>query len=169
VAPLAVGEQVALFEDGWLGIARLSPFRVDWLRPDGQVVSGAPLQVERLPVTPLERDAYFERARRSSESSARLPEEVIREQMKLSDLWPREFPPFVHGMIAGGDGTLWLRRPASRQRENAQYLVAHRGGGLIGVVSMPDMARIVAVSRTSVYVAKKGRNGEQLQRHRLPY
>ena len=48
--PLAVEEQARLFPDGWVAVAWLDPYRVDWRRPDGRWIRGAPLPFEHVPV-----------------------------------------------------------------------------------------------------------------------
>src|SRR6185436_1924043 len=45
---IPVSESASLFEDGWLALVHLDPFRVDWRRPDGTCVKGAPLPIERV-------------------------------------------------------------------------------------------------------------------------
>ncbi|MDE2875999.1 MAG: hypothetical protein OXU69_15805 [Gemmatimonadota bacterium] len=49
ISQLATDGQAWLFRDGWIAVAHPEPYRVDWRRPDGQWIRGAPL-----PFTPVE-------------------------------------------------------------------------------------------------------------------
>jgi hypothetical protein len=72
-------------------------------------------------------------------------------------------PPF-----AGGN--LWLRRPVSMSFPNYRYDVVDRSGVLLGVVSLAKGERIVAVSKTAVYVVWKDDDDiERLRRHPWSY
>jgi hypothetical protein len=46
------GEEGLLFPDGWVAIARLDPYRVDWRRRDGAWILGRPLLHENAPGNP---------------------------------------------------------------------------------------------------------------------
>jgi hypothetical protein len=54
-------EVAHLFPDGWVAIARLNPYRVDWRSPDGRWIFGSPL-----PVSIVNVDEREKRARGSS-------------------------------------------------------------------------------------------------------
>jgi hypothetical protein len=45
IPPSTRGEQAAFFDDGWMGIARLNPYRVDWIDPVGKVRLGKPISI----------------------------------------------------------------------------------------------------------------------------
>ena len=167
-APLAVGEEAALFPDGWLAVARLDPYRVDWISPDGRVNKGAPIPVVPIKVTSAEKEAYRARlAAARAGSRVTLPPAMQADVNALGDQFPEEFPPFTAlGALAGGDGNLWLRHPVSMNYPDARYDVVDRSGRLVGVVSLGKDERIVAVSKTAVYVAWKDADDiERLRRH----
>ena len=42
-------EQAIAFPDGWLAIAYLEPYRVDWLKPTGEWIRGPALSQDTLP------------------------------------------------------------------------------------------------------------------------
>ena len=56
--PLAGGEEPILFPDGWVAIARIDPYRVDWRSPDGQWTHGAPLPFTTVRLDAREREAF---------------------------------------------------------------------------------------------------------------
>lgn len=166
--PLSVYEEAALFADGWFAIARLDPYRVDWISPEGRVRKGQPLPVTPIKATKAEKDAYFERQQASQAAAGRAPPapDVQRQLDALRDLFPDEFPPFTNGLIAGGDGNLYLRHPVSMNFLESRYDIVDRGGKLIGVLVMGKNERVVAVTKTSVYVAWKDADDiERLRRH----
>ncbi|HJR36699.1 MAG TPA: hypothetical protein VJ817_17220 [Gemmatimonadales bacterium] len=171
--PLSVGEEAVLFADGWFAVARLDPYRVDWISPDGQVVYGNPIQVTPIKVTTAEKEAYHARRAGWAEFPAMLPQS-FKDRIRLArqavrDQWPAEFPPFAKGLIAGGEGNLWLRHPVSMNYLNNRYDIVDRRGRRLGVVALGNRERIVTVSRTSVYVAWKDSDDiERLRRHPLP-
>jgi hypothetical protein len=171
--PLSVGEEAVLFPDGWFAVARLDPYRVDWISPDGRVNPGSPIPVTPIKVTTAEKEAYHAR-RAGSSDLPRMISQQAKDRIQLArqavqDQWPAEFPPFANGLIAGGEGNLWLRHVISMNYTNNRYDVVDRRGRLIGVVALDKGERIVAVSRTSVYVAWKDPDDiERLRRHPLP-
>jgi hypothetical protein len=169
--PLTVGEEAALFGDGWFAIARLDPYRVDWISPEGRVTRGRPIPVTPIKVTAAEKEAYFARqaaARAPRPGMPALPEALRRELDALRDQFPGVFPPFTAGPIAAGDGTLWLRRPVSMNFPDYRYDVVDRRGQLVGVVSLAKGERIITVSATAAYVVWKDADDiERLRRHPL--
>jgi len=50
---------VRLFPDGWIAIARLDPYLVEWRTPDGRTVRGTPLPSARVKVDDAEKRAYM--------------------------------------------------------------------------------------------------------------
>jgi hypothetical protein len=171
-APLATGEEAALFPDGWFAVARLQPYRVDWIAPDGRVARGRPLPVTTIKATGAEKEAYF--ARQAASRTPRpgmpaMPEAMRREIDALRDQFPPVFPPFTGIPIAGGDGNLWLRRPVSKDFPHYRYDVVDRRGELVGVLSLATGERIITVGKAAVYVAWKDEDDiERLRRHPLP-
>ena len=62
--PLSVSEEAAMFLDGWVAVARLGPYRVDWISPNGRMTLGRPLPFTPIKSTKAEKAAFFERQRR---------------------------------------------------------------------------------------------------------
>lgn len=172
-APLSVPEAAALFSDGWFAIARLDPYRVDWISPDGKVSRGRPIAVTPIKVSSAEKEAYFARqaaARAPRPGGQPLPEAMLRDIDALRDQFPEVFPPFSTVYLAAGDGTLWLRRPVSMNFLDSRYDVVDRSGVLLGVVSLAKGERVITVSKSAVYVVWKDADDlEYLRRHPLPY
>jgi hypothetical protein len=172
--PLSVGEEAALFQDGWLAVARLGPYRVDWITPEGRLTLGRPLPFTPIKSTKAERDGFFERQKAAMPVTARggagggLPPGLQAQLDAMREQFPDEFPPFTNGVIAGGDGNLYLRHPPTLKFPDFRYDMVGRTGQLLGVVTLGKRERIVAVSRGSVYVAWKDADDiERLRRHPL--
>jgi hypothetical protein len=169
--PLAVGEEVAIFPDGYVAIARLAPYRVDWIIPDGRVAKGAPLPVPVQKFDDRERDAYLARQQAASARSInQIPEAFRADVVALRDQFPDAYPPFVaNGLIAGENGQLFVRRPATADFPDYRYDVIDRRGRIVGVLGLAKGERIVTVSPTKVYVVWKDDDDiERVRRHPWP-
>ncbi|MGH7466481.1 MAG: hypothetical protein ACRENP_00695 [Longimicrobiales bacterium] len=81
---LAVDEQALLFPDGWLAIARLRPYRVDWRSPEGRWIRGAPIPFREIRIDDREKQAY--RNRRTA-VGLRSPPDIA--------VWAATVPPFL--------------------------------------------------------------------------
>lgn len=158
VGVLLPEEGAALFPDGWLAIARVDPFRVDWRRPDGSWVRGQPLNVPLVRMTPREREAFIRRSRASGALAPGAPNPAL----------PTAIPPFPnrYALLAASDGRLLILRSKSADMENIRYLVVSRTGGLLGELALPATDRIVGFGRGSVYVVATDDDGiQRLRRH----
>jgi hypothetical protein len=56
--PILAADQVAVFDDGWIAIARNRPSRIDWCRPNSPCVRG-PILESASPMNALARQAYM--------------------------------------------------------------------------------------------------------------
>jgi hypothetical protein len=155
--PLSVGEEVAYFADGSIAIARLDPYRVDFISPDGKVQKGAPIQQALIKITQREKEAYFERQRAANPGgNANLPEQLRRDMEAQKDQFPENFPPFVSlGVIAAEDGQVLLRKPLTADYPDDRYDIVDRAGRLFGTLQLAKGERIVGVSKKFVYVTWK--------------
>jgi len=165
---LAGEEWAYVLPDGWVAIARLDPFRVDWRRPDGSWVFGKPLPVPVIRYTARERAA---RARRNRPvSNVPIPKGF--NPLPPPGATARHLPPFEIGSLAlqpANDGRLLVRRTPSADFEGNRYLVVNRAGELNGEIALPASSRIVAFGRATVYVAEKDADDlERLRRHHWP-
>ncbi len=150
---LAVGEEVQLYPDGWLAVARLEPYRVDWRTPDGTWVLGGALPFSRQPVDAAERRAQL--ARMERERGRTVPRE-------LQSNWLSHLPPFqLAPLIALPDGRLAIRRiPTARDPRN-RYDIVNRRGKLDESVELPPREHIVGVGKRGAYVAHTDEDGIQ--------
>lgn len=155
--PWSAGESALLFPDGWIVVARLDPYRVDWRAPDGRWTLGKPLPFTVQPVTNLEKDGYITRRSSQTGKQVSVPD----------DAWPATIPPFLSLPLFGapGGGVLIYRTPTALHPGN-RYDVIDRTGRLTGWLELPASDRIAGFGAKSVYVIVTDDDGLQhLQRH----
>lgn len=169
--PFAVGEEAMLFPDGWFAIARLEPYRVDWINAQGVVQKGTPLPVPVVKISEREKDAYQNRRTASGRGTGSPPPaSIARDFTALSALFPDVYPPFDrNGLLAAPNNQLLVRRNLTADFPDARYDVVDRRSRLVGVITMPKGERIAGFGPTSVYVAWKDDDDiERLRRHPWP-
>jgi hypothetical protein len=160
---LAVEETPHLFPDGWLAVARLNPYRIDWRRPDGTWVQGSPLPFREIPLD--ERERQIHRQRRSL-----LGQPVPSERAE----WAVVIPPFPSSqpfpaLIPLPNGNLLVtRNPPANELLN-RYDVVNRAGRLVAELYLEANRRVVSVGSRGVYVVSVSDDGiESISRHPLP-
>lgn len=165
--PFVVDEQALLFADGWLAVARIAPFRVDWRSPVGAWTRGAPLPVSLAKVDARERAGYFERNKSLWGPGTQIPGMPARKPPTASE-FPAFVPAFPVGsaLQAGPAGTLIVRRSKSADYMGSHYFVVDRRGQLLGEISLPMNETIVGAGANTVYVAVKDEDDViRLRRH----
>jgi hypothetical protein len=160
--PLAAGELAALFPDGWIAIARLDPYRVDWIAPNGARTLGSPLPFDRVRLDQREQRAFAARQAVRSGRSARDPNSFPE--------WPEIIPPFLsEALLAAPDGRLWIRRVPTAANPQPPYDVVDRRGVLVARVTAGTNVQVVGFGQASAYTVATDENGiQQLQRRPLP-
>ncbi|MEK7667933.1 MAG: hypothetical protein AAB409_04730 [Gemmatimonadota bacterium] len=165
--PLASEDQALLFGDGWIAVARIEPYRVDWRAPDGRWVRGAPLPFTAVGVDDRERCFAMERVLGSAGGSdpSSLPG------------WPETVPPFLPvwlqslapALLAAPDGRLVIARTPTTASPEHQYDVVDRQSRLIGVISVSANETLIGFGARSVYTLSTDAQGVQrLRRHLWP-
>ena len=151
-----------MFPDGWLALVLSNPYRVDWLKPDGSRIHGAPLPYQRIKATHEEKVASIDRY------GAKFPGL----QLDASEYpgWPEFVPPFPNqALIALTDGRLAIARMATSKSTTQRYDIVDRTGKLTARLEVPVDSRIVAFGRESVYVVTRDEfDLEHVTRHALP-
>ncbi|HJU75303.1 MAG TPA: 6-bladed beta-propeller [Gemmatimonadaceae bacterium] len=162
INPLAAGEIATLFPDGWIAIARLDPYRVDWIAADGRRIRGAPLPFERVRLDEREQRAFVERLAARSGNPPRDPASFPE--------WPVYMPPFLYeSLLPAPDGRLWVRRPPTAANPNPPYDVVDRRGALVARVAIEKDVTVVGFGRDVVYTAVTDENGiQRVRRSPLP-
>lgn len=157
-------EHALMFPDGWIAVARLSPYRIDWRAPDGRWTPGAPLPVQLLPATEREKRGYMERV------AAARGEPV--NPTTTYPVWPKNIPPFSFttlGLVGAPDGRLLVLRTQTVDHPETRYDVIDRGGRLERQIVMKPNERILGVGVRSVYIGVTDDDGVlRVERHPWP-
>ena len=134
-------EEVILYPDGWLAVARLHPYRVDWRIPDGRWILG-----EALPLV----DGGQESKARRTTGAAR-----------------GESAPFQRFPLKGApDGNLLIFRSPIGENQGNRYDLVDRRGRLTARLALANGERLVGVGRRGAYVAAADSDGiQRLRRH----
>lgn len=164
--PLDAENQALLFPDGWVAVARLHPYRVDWRTSEGRWILGAPLPFERRRLT--EREKCWAMARMVGRLRPCSPADLSG--------WPDFRPPFLlHGpmraepvLLAGPDGRLVIARTPSEAAPESRYDVVDRTGRLAGVLVLPANEGVVGFGAQSIYVSSDEDEFVTLRRHPWP-
>lgn len=159
-------ESDLLFPDGWLAVARLSPYRVDWRAPDGHWILGKPLPVILVKVDEREKRGYMERL--AAERGAAV------QPTTTYATWPKNIPPFsargrTNGLVAAPDGKLLVPSTQTVDHPETRYDVIDRNGRLERQLILKANERILGSGARSVYVIVVDDDGiQRVQRHPWP-
>ena len=177
-AAFATSEDFLLFNDGWLAVVRLNPYRVDWRDPRGSWTHGAPLPVPAIRVTDREKAFYVERFARAANApfvvSPSVPADLRAAILGAARRRWTEFPDFVppiQGMssLPAPEGRVVIPRTPTAAWPDPTYDVVDRDGKLVARLQLARGERIVGFGKTSVYVAARDADDlEQLRRHPWP-
>lgn len=163
--PFATGEAFRLFQDGWIAIARLDPYRVDWHGPDGQAIPGKPLSYSRHGLTEVDQDTYREDHKQRPG------------QPPMFDFaaFPKELPPFEYwasgdpALLDAPNGNLLVRRTVAGSLPGNEYDIVDRQGVLVGRLQVSKRQRVVGVGARGIYVVSADADDiERLSRHGWP-
>ncbi len=157
-------EGAVLFADGWLAVARVRPFRVDFRAPNGLWRRGTALPVARIPVTRREREAYLERTAGNYTSAFGLAKPD-------ASAFPEFIPPFVfpeQSLLAASDGSLLIKRTRSADNRGNAYYVIDRSSRLRGELALPPSQAIVGFGSGHVYIAETNAD-DIVQLRRAPW
>lgn len=158
--PLALSEDALPFADGWIAVARVSPYRVDWRSPNGDWTFGNALPDREVRIDARERD--FFRARQAARG---LPSRI-----RDDAPWPAALPPFELGnMVEAPDGRLLVRRTPSASDSSTRYDVVDRRSQLVDRIQLSASDRIAFIGPGRVYIVRTRDDGlEEIRVHRWP-
>ncbi len=162
-------------EDGWtagwdgsLAVVRSDGYYVEWIHPDGRVVTGSPNEARSSRVSRDDKIAYMERMQRNS-----LGVEVMNvngnmttafrrgtrsgnpDEPNIDGLdWPDALPVFqAGGVYVAKEGEMWVERYVSAD-EAPTYDIFDESGTLVGRVILPEMRSVVGFGDGVVYLAR---------------
>jgi hypothetical protein len=167
VISLTAPDQVAVFPDGWIAIARANPYRVDWCPPVQRCRVGAVISADQPRMTDREKQAYLEIA-------ARTHGWPPTSDLSETSGWPNVLPPFAARpsrvdageVLALPDGSVLIERLPSAAAMWVQYDIVTRDGRVAGRIRLPLGEQIVGFGKQSVYVVAVDSDGlQRLRRH----
>lgn len=145
--PLASMEQALLFPDGWIAIARLEPYRVEWRTPDGEWIEGDPIPHEVVEADDREKCAAMEAL--GGPFSPCDP--------SLLPGWPKVVPPFppagldLKVLLPAPGGEVVVARTLTADSEYNHYDVVDRAGDLVKRLRLPMNQRLIGFGEGSVF------------------
>lgn len=149
--PMLSSEQAIVFPDGWVAVARLDPYRVDWHPPEGEVRLGRPIPYNPVEVTPAERRAHERLLGRSLGRSVR---------SSPSQVWPREADAFgENALVAGPDGSLWVRLQSPAEQRISVYQIIDRRGTLVGEVHLNAETYVLGFAHGRLFASEVDEDG----------
>lgn len=163
--PLATHDQPWLFPDGWIAVAKVRPYRVDWRLPSGAWRRGGPLPFRPGPLSDGDKCGAI-RWRRFPGGETCDPD--------IYPGWPQTMPPFVFDrttpvLLATPEGNVAILRTPSASQGVRRYDVVDRNGRLVKTVTMGENQFIAGFGSASVYVVETDAYDLQtLSRHRWP-
>jgi hypothetical protein len=180
VHPMTPADEWAVTQTGWLGLARHTPFSVDWVGADGSQTRGATIPYEPVVVTEADREEYQRSLQ--DRGSMRMTMQEGGGPVSISEgpapsgpppgmpeqKWPTHKPPFLEQSVLAGPGRqLWILRSQPAGQDMARYDVVDSTGTVRERVTLPVTSRIVGFGVSSVYVVRTDEDGLQwLERYR---
>ena len=163
-SPMFTTAQALLFPDGWVAVAHLEPYRVEWVRPDGGRVPGVVLDSLARPVTDREKRVAVARA------GIWTPRGEVKPAVDDYKEWPKTVPAFgERALRAMPGGRLLVARFPHAESKTTDYDVVTRGGRLERRLQLEPNERIVGFGARGMYVAVRDADElEALVRRPIP-
>ncbi len=168
---LPAEEQAILFPDGWLAVARIDPFRVEWRTPDGRWVRGRPIPVPLIKLDAREREAHRARYGAPAPPTPATPPPPLPLGARPPEEYPEHLPPFASGsaLQVGPADLLLIRRPRSADETGTNYFVVDRTGRLVGEIVLRQNETIVGAGPRHLYVSERDEDDIlRIRRHPWP-
>ncbi len=178
--PMSPQDGWAVGLDGSVAVVRVGDYHVDWVRPDGRVISGPPVAYEPVRVRQADKEAWVETTaargvmmavtNQNGNLSARMRRGGGRGVPSIDGYeWPETKPPFEPGSaVVAPDGDLWVMRSVAAG-ERPLIDVFDANGRHRGAVALPEGREVVGFGEGSVYLARGDDLGFQwLERYDRP-
>jgi hypothetical protein len=157
--PLAGGDAVTMYPDGWIAIAYRDRYRIDWLPPSREPVRGRTIDEPQIAVDSRVKDEFVTELRKDIPTAS----------AGLFDDWPETIPPFVgDALVQSHDGRLLVAR-TSHGPGPRLYDVINRRGQRESTLAIPRNAELLFAGRFGLYVAFTDDDGlRHLRRYSNP-
>lgn len=166
--PLSPQDGWAVAWDGRVAVVRAEPYRVDWISPDGRVVSGSEVPYEGVAIGRAEKEDWVE-TRESRGGGVSVSVQVTNGDVRTGfarggggsgtpDLdqyeWPEVKPPFdAAEVLITNTNEVWVRRHLEAG-EAPLYDVFDADGERQYSVGLNEGRRVIGFGSSSVYVSR---------------
>lgn len=174
-SPLRSADVPLLFQDAWLAIARVDPYRVEWKTPDGEWIRGPLLDPEPGPAVDARHRCWVVQG-----WPAGGPTDCDESRVD-SQAWPDQVPAFlpqvpaalpgrdVPVVLAAPGGELLIRRAPVLSHPGTRYDLVDRRGVRKATLELSPRQAIVGFGADVVYTVTMGEFDLQwLRRHPWP-
>lgn len=175
IQPLSSRDDWGVASGGWVGIVRLSPYRVEWRGPGQEYVQGATQSYQPIPVTDRDKAEWEEEQKNAPTYSVDIggggaiggpgggPAPAPGPAPEMPDLkWPTEKPPFLERSLQiSPDREAWVLRTRAAGDSIPVYDVFDAKGVLTERISLPPASRVIGFGRKSVYLVRTDDSGAQ--------
>ncbi len=161
MAPV-IGDQAIGFADGWIAVARMDPYRVDWIDPSGKRTIGPVIPVPAAPLNDREKRAYLARLSETDGKPAGEPSAIRN--------WLPAIPPFwgyyESSLFTAPGGALVIFRAPTAALPLPTYDVISRQGTYRGQFSLKANERVIGFGTNSIYLCRTDAEGsDHIERH----
>lgn len=177
--PLSPEDGWAVGPDGAVAVVRVADYHVEWVRPDGSVVSGAPVSWKPVPVKSADKEAWAEEMAANgmmmmvTNDNGQMNARMRRGGGQTPDVdsfeWPEVKPPFESGSVRVDPlGYAWVERhvPAG---EKPVLDVFDPNGNRVGSVAIPVWGTLRGFGAGTLYITRRDDLGFQwLERYDRP-
>jgi hypothetical protein len=163
-------DQVAMFGDGWVAIARQQPYRVEWCVRESTGCVPGPVLAPSRSLTDADKRAYLARSQRLGlwPPTTRIEE---------TSGWGELFPPFempasrldAGALFPAPDGRLLIHRLPEGPELRTRYDIVDRRGSLSGRLELPTQQQVVGFGSGTIYVVTIDADGlQRVSQHPWP-
>jgi len=169
--PYSPQDDWAVAADGRIAVVRAEPYRVEWIQPDGRVVTGPETSWEPVRVREAEKRRWLDQLGASGltmsvtsdngsttmalQRGGRRAAAASAEDYE----WPERLPAFrAGGAVVMPDGRLLVEREVA-EGDPTRYDVFDARGTRAGALYLPTGQRIVGFGRESVYAVRVDQDG----------
>lgn len=163
--PLSPEDGWAVGPDGSVAVVRAGDYHVDWVRPDGSVVSGSPVAYESVPVKQADKEAWTEEiaangmmmmvTNQNGQMNASMRRGGGRTPSVDRFEWPEVKPAFAPGSVRVDPlGYVWVEKhvPAG---DSPVLDVFDGAGDRVGSVTIPPRSSLRGFGEGTLYLTRR--------------
>jgi len=175
--PFAAQDLAAMAWDGRIVIVRVSPYRVEWIAPDGKRLVGPVAAAPGIRITGAEKEAFTRSQIRPGAIIVRGPvggasssvpgtptgkpavpkisAADLKAMMDPNLTWPAVKPPFLRGAVqVAPDGRAWVLRSRAHDDSIPTFDVFDAGGRVVERVALPKRTSLEGFGKGVLYLSR---------------